>query len=96
MVSDVSRSEGTLEIDILLGTDFLHDGQNGQVIRGKPGEPVALKIKFGWVLSGPLKGKLSNPSVQFSMNFVSSFPPNPLHVLDASLPLDNEVTKMWD
>ena len=56
--SDVSRSEETLEIDILLGTDFLHEFQNGQVVRGRPGEPVALKTKFGWFLSGPLKGKI--------------------------------------
>ena len=94
--SDVSRLEETLEIDILLGTDFLHEFQNGQVIRGKPGEPVALKTKFGWVLSGPLRGKISNSSEQVNVNFVSSLPPDPLHVLDTSLPLDNEVKKMWD
>jgi len=94
--SDVSRSEEALEIDILPGTDFLHEFQNGQVVRGRPGEPVALKTKFGWVLSGPLRGKTVNSSEQINVNFVSSLPPNPLHVLDTSLPLDNEVKKMWD
>ena len=94
--SDVSRSEETLEIDILLGTDFLHEFQNGQVVRGRPGEPVALKAKFGWVLSGLLRGKISNSTEHTNVNFVSSLPPNPVHVLDKALPLDNEVKKMWD
>eukprot|EP00794_Sanderia_malayensis_P004267 gene4267-biopygen3471 len=94
--SDVCRSEDTLEIDILLGTDFLHEFQDGQIRRGKPGEPVAIETKFGWVLSGPLRGKSLYSSEQVNVSVVTSMQSNSLNVSDRAMPLDSELSKMWD
>ncbi|XP_065063053.1 uncharacterized protein LOC135689669 isoform X2 [Rhopilema esculentum] len=55
--SDVCRSQEVLAVDIIVGIDFLHSLQDGKTIRGEPGQPVAIKTKLGWVISGPLKAK---------------------------------------
>ena len=41
--SDVSRSEDTLCVDILIGSDTLWEFHEGEAKRGGPGEPVAVK-----------------------------------------------------
>ena len=46
---------------------------DGEVKRGGPGEPVAIKTAMGWVLSGPLKGKKSDLN-ESNVNFVSELP----------------------
>ncbi|XP_065053577.1 uncharacterized protein LOC135682559 isoform X2 [Rhopilema esculentum] len=53
--SDVSRSEDLLEIDILIGANYLWSFHEGQVIRGGQQDPVAIKTVLGYVLSGPVK-----------------------------------------
>ena len=50
-LADVSREE-TLEVDVLIGSDFYWEFVTGEVIRGLGG-PVAIKTTLGWVLSGP-------------------------------------------
>ena len=56
LFSDVSRNKEILEIDILCGLNFLWSFQDGECIRGGPGEPIAVPTSLGWVLSGTLKG----------------------------------------
>ena len=48
--SDVSRFEESLDIDILIGSDFHWNFQEGSVIRGGQNEPVAVKATLGWTL----------------------------------------------
>ena len=55
--ADVCRDNEMLEVDCLVGSDWLWSFQAGEVIRGGPKEPVAVKTSLGWVLSEPLKGK---------------------------------------
>jgi len=43
------------EIGLLIGADYLWEFQTGKTKRGKPGDPVAIETRLGWVLSGPLK-----------------------------------------
>ena len=83
-----------MEIDILVGIDFLHTLQDGQTIRGEPGEPVAVKMKLGWVLSGPLKGKKVSSVENVNINFVIDS--QSLHTNTHNASLDKEVQKMWD
>ena len=45
--SDVSKDEDFLEIDKLVGSDFIWEFQKGQSIRGGPSEPIAVKITLG-------------------------------------------------
>ena len=55
MVLDVCKEQEELEIDVLLGSDYLWSFQTGGTRRGRVGEPVAVETELGWVLSGPLK-----------------------------------------
>lgn len=50
-LADISQEE-TLEVDVLIGSDFYWEFVTGEVIRGQSG-PVAVKTTLGWVLSGP-------------------------------------------
>ena len=68
--------------------------QEDRVIRGKPGEPVAVQTKLGWVLSGPLKGKVVASHNNVNVNLIHDRPTN-LHV-DSSARLNDEVQKLWD
>ncbi|XP_048583524.1 uncharacterized protein LOC125563014 [Nematostella vectensis] len=52
--SDGNRGEERLEIEVLVGADYLWQFQRGCVIRGKVEEPVAIETELGWVLSGPM------------------------------------------
>ena len=68
--SDVSTSQESLVIDVLVGIDFFHTFQEDKVRRGDPGEPVAVKTKLGWVLSGPLRGERLVSYENMNMNLI--------------------------
>ena len=91
--SDVSRSEDLLEIDILVGSNYLWCFQEGDVIRGGQHEPVAIKTVLGWVLSGPVQGKNFD---YHSENCVAlAIEPTPLS-RDEMLNLNKNVHRLWD
>eukprot|EP00795_Rhopilema_esculentum_P016152 gene16152-biopygen907 len=89
---DVSAEQESLTIDVLIGNDFMYELQGDTVIRGEPGEPVAVQTKLGWVLSGPLTG----------MKVASCGNSSVYLILDSSAAnnvkssMDNEVQKLWD
>ena len=88
--SDVTKHGESLQVDILIGANFLWEFMSGQTIRGGPQEPVAIKTLLGWVLSGPLKvGKFDQYS-HINVNFVSSA------VKSEKQQLDTMVNKLWD
>ena len=86
--SDVSKDEDFLEIDILVGSDFIWGFQKGQSIRGGPNEPIAVKTTLGWVLSGPLKGH-KPPGAECQINFVSNS-------MQEKHQLEECLHKLWD
>ena len=93
--SDVCRYQDTLEVDVLVGADYIWEFQNGETIRGGQHEPIAVKTTLGWVLSGPLKGERLYSSLNCSHVVVN-------HVIDSKLAnnpkqeLDRAVHKLWD
>ena len=46
-----------MAIDVLIGAGYLWYFQGGDVIKGQPGESVAIKTVLGYVLSGPVHGE---------------------------------------
>ena len=66
--ADVCRDDEMLEVDCLVGSDWLWSFQEGEVIRGRPKEPVAVRTSLGWVLSGPLKGKILDSNTVCSVH----------------------------
>ena len=69
--SDVCQSKDELEIDVLIGVDYLWEFQKGTTIRGGPEEPVAVHTELGWVLSGPLKRRDVDSRQEVSVNFIA-------------------------
>ena len=59
--SDVCMGTGELEIDILVGADYLWSFQKDCTIREGLDEPVAVETELSWVLSGPMKSQPSEP-----------------------------------
>ena len=89
--SDVCISQEILEVDILLGLDQLWDIQEDEVIRGEPGQPVAVKTKLGWVLSGPLRGKNVDGLVQSNISLIIN-----ATNLSKKQKIEEDVHKLWD
>ena len=94
--SDVSRTQDRLEIDCLVGSDWIWSLQEGGTIRGGQQEPVPVKTSLGWVLSGPLKGKkldylYSNDcQVNICIDESSTF------ACLGNQDLDSMLNKLWD
>ena len=79
-----------LEIDALIGADYLWTFQAGNVVRGEAHEPVAVETELGWVISGPLTYSQSADKGQVvQVNFVGSDRVSP----DS---LDRNVQRLWD
>ena len=91
--SDVCRSVDALCVDVLIGSDWLWEFHQGETRRGGPGEPVAVKTKLGWVLSGPLKfeGKSFNSPEDSTVNFLPHVSQHP-----RILSVEENVNRLWD
>lgn len=88
--SDVCRRGDELEVDLLIGADYLWRFQTGCMISGEIDEPVALETSLGWVLSGPLKGRPG--SGEHVVAHVSCVTENQ----KVNEQLDKNVQKLWD
>ena len=88
-LSDVSRHEDELEVDLLVGADYLWRFQTGRTIRGEADEPVAVETELGWVLSGPLKGREIDKEQELQVNFVTT-------ESSVSDGLERDIHKLWD
>ena len=83
--SDVCVGLEELEIDILVGADYLWNFQKDCTIRGGIDEPVAVETELGWVLSGPMRSYSRSPE-PVQVNLVQSDDKG----------LDVDVHKLWD
>ena len=92
-LADYCAEGETLNVDILVGSDYYWNLVTGHTIRGTQG-PTAIHTKLGWVLSGPVcRG---DPGSQQSSNLVET------HVLKCATDevpyegLQGELKKFWD
>ena len=92
--SDVCRNDDFLEIDCLIGSDWLWSFQEEETIRGGPQEPVAVKTSLGWVLSGPLQGEKIPSSYDCHVN-VCVDPMSSLNKVEKQ-EIDSNLQKLWD
>ena len=92
--SDVSRYEDTLEIDCLVGSNFFWAFHDGEVIRGGPDEPVAVKTTIGWALPGPVKGEILHSSSDCNVNCLTDS--TSLFVNSEKHEIDSQLNKLWD
>ena len=68
--SYVVKLQEELEVDVLIGADYLWSFQTGDTRKGNAGEPLAIQTEIKWVLSGPLKGREEENSGVTQANFV--------------------------
>ena len=68
-LADYCAEGETLNVDILVGSDYYWTLVTGHTIRGTRG-PTALHTKLGWVLSGPVS--YGNPGDQQRSNLVTA------------------------
>ena len=52
-------ADGSKTIEILVGLDYYFEFITGGIVKGKFGEPVALKSSFEYILSGQYKNSLN-------------------------------------
>lgn len=89
-LSDICRGSEQLEIDILIGADYLWSFQTGKVVRGEVDEPVAVETELGWVLSGPLTFRQpADRPQEVNVNFVG-------RESVSSESLEGNVQRLWD
>ena len=89
--SDVCRTKKELEIDLLIGSDYLWEFQKGRTVRGESEEPEAVETELGWVLSGPLRGREPDSKQEVVVNFVAQD-----SIAIVSDRLESTVGKLWD
>ena len=91
-LADFADTSSSLEVDILIGSDYYWSIVTGETCRGDVG-PIAIHTRLGWVLSGPTS--LSGLE-QGSVNLVTT------HVLRAdtvapnSEPLNDTLKSFWE
>ena len=84
--SDVCMGTGELEIDILVGADYLWSFQKDCTIRGRLDKPVAVETELGWVLSGSMRSQ-SRGLGPVQINLVK---------MEEKESLDVDVNRLWD
>ena len=91
-LSDPLDTESEVKpIDILIGADVYWDIINDEVIRDGHG-PIAVKSKFGWIVSGPVKvEKVNNPQVAANLVIQPTTFYQP-----SNDPLITELKRFWD
>ncbi|XP_044164876.1 uncharacterized protein LOC122948842 [Acropora millepora] len=96
-LADSNHGNEELQIDLLIGADFMWSFFTGVTKRAENNEgPVASCTILGWVLSGPVSGERKKPRLS-SVNFVAT------HVLKAATQTQHEgpateelLHRLWD
>ena len=70
-LSDVCMSSEELEVDVLVGADYLWLFQRDRILCGGPGDPVVIETVLGWVVSGPIEDGKVDEVESARVNFVT-------------------------
>ena len=77
------------DVDILVGLDYYYSVISGRVIRGSPGDPVAVESVLGWMVCGRSGGSSGSNEVFTNLIVVED------DLLEDKLDLKSELTKFW-
>ncbi|KRZ75294.1 Gypsy retrotransposon integrase-like protein 1 [Trichinella papuae] len=69
--------------DVLIGLDYYYDFINQVIIKGQEGEPMAIHSTLGWIICGPIPGKVMTKSIKTLFAKVEDH-------------LDDILKKFWD
>ena len=91
-LADDHDSKSAVDVDILIGSDQYWNFINMQDIkRGKPGEPIAISSKLGYIISGKIDKDIESSSVNMVSTHVLKVD---MEVVDKNFEL-NETSKFW-
>ena len=88
-------NETCLKIDILVGLDYYYNFIFGNVIRGKPNEPIALESTLGWIISGPYSFNNSTNVYNVDSHFLF-VPPSDCRLNTFENEIDHKLSTIWD
>ena len=84
-----------LEVDVMIGADYVHNFLLDHVVRGEqPFSPVAILTRFGFVLSGPIQ--LPGLNTCSSNVTVAHVLKTSAIVQDATNEINNELKQFWE
>ena len=87
--ADYSDGKSSLQVDVLIGSDYYWELVTGSVCRSEQG-PTAIHTKLGWVLSGPMP---STSDSRCSANLVTT---HVLRVDAETASLDKQLRSFWE
>ena len=92
--ADTLNSENEKEpVDILIGSDRYWDLVSGDIVKGTEG-PIAVKSKFGWLLSGPVNTPANDKEVNNTISNLCIEEPAPLQTENDILV--HELKRFWE
>ena len=91
-LADPTRKEDSLQIDLLVGSDYYWSLVTGSIKKGKSG-PAAIQTRVGWVLSGPanVPEDTSTANLLFTNTHLLRVQSTP-----ADDRLDQQLQRFWD
>ena len=75
-------NETCVKVDILIDLDYYYNFIIGNIIRGKPNEPIAFKSTVGWIISGPYSFTNSTSVSNINSHFLFIPPSNCRYVFE--------------
>ena len=88
-------NETCVKVDILIGLDYYYNFMTGNIIKGKPNEPIALESTLGWIISGPYSSINSTNVYNINSHFLI-FPPSNSRYNVFENEADHKLSTIWD
>ena len=87
-------NETCVKLNILIGLHYYYNFMIGNIIRGKPNEPIALELTLGQIISGPYSFINSTDVYNIKSHFF--FPPSNCRFNVFENENDNKLSPIWD
>ena len=89
-------NETCVKVDILIGLDYYYYNlMTGNIIKGKPNEPIALESTLGWIISGPYSSINSTNVYNINSHFLFAAPSNSRYNVFEN-ETDHKLSTIWD
>ena len=87
--------ETCVKVGILIGLDYYYNFMLGNIIRGKPNEPIALESTLGWIISRPYSFFNSKSVYNINSHFLFVPPSNGRYNIFEN-ETDHKLSMFWD
>ena len=88
-------NETCVKVDILIGLDYYYNFITGNIIKGKPNEPIALESTLGWIVNRPYSSINSTNVYNINSHFLIVPPSNSRYNVFEN-EADHKLSTIWD